>query len=216
MTEEKANPSDVTKLVEVTIKHQMSVHLEHGITMLTFEASSPLVLDDEGQEIPFSFDLPMPFLASQGEVELEAYKVLLFSRNMLPVSLLQLSGSVFRFLANCYFTNKKLLPGAFADAVHAFEKDVAGDVRTMVGLPKRGNPSKWRDDELRARLQSMVNKKPVISWDEIYDTLKETDPDRVSESSRALREVARTKGILMRDMRRTAKIQTKKDRVNGN
>jgi uncharacterized protein CbrC (UPF0167 family) len=112
-----------------------------------------------------------------------------------------LSGSVFRFLSNTYFMKQELLTGSFADAVEAFQKDVKSNARGMVGLPKRGNHRKWTKEELLTRVQDMVTKKSAISWEEINNELKKTDPDKASKNGKALQEVARTLGIGLRDVR---------------
>ncbi len=197
---------------EVTIKLQMSVRYEHDMVMLNLAVSSPSVLDEEGKEISTSFGLPIPFLSSGADAEQQAYRACCFNRGQLPITLLLLSGSAFRFLGNCYFIEEKLLTATFADAVQVFQKDVAADVREMVSLPKRGNPSKWRQAELLAKVESMVRKNLAISWEEINDDLKRTDPERASKNGRALQEVARTFGIGIRDVRSQLRKRRVKDR----
>jgi len=197
---------------EVTIKLQMSVRYEHDMVMLNLAVSSPSVLDEEGKEISTSFGLPIPFLSSGADAEQQADRACCFNRGHLPITLLLLSGSAFRFLGNCYFIEEELLTATFADAVRVFQKDVAADVREMVGLPKRGNPSKWRPEELLARVQGMVKKKPAISWEEINDALKKTDPDKASKNGRALQEVARTLGIGIRKVRSQMRKRRMKNR----
>ncbi len=193
---------DKSKSFEVTIKHQVSVQYEHDVMMLNLVFSSPSMLDEEGKEITFESKLPIPFLSSGDEAELHEPQLLEFCRNLFPNTLMLLSGSIFRFLSNSYFLKQELLTGSFADAVEAFQEDVRTNARGMVGLPKRGNYRKWTKEDLLARVQVMVNKNRYISWEEINDELKKTDPDKASKNGKALQEVARTIGIGLRDVQK--------------
>jgi hypothetical protein len=122
-----------------------------------------------------------------------------------------LSGSVARFLSTAHFIEEKRLPGTFAHAVKAFQQDVAADVRGMVRLPPRGNFSKWRKAELLSKVRGMVRRERAISWNEINEELRRTMPERASKNGRALQELARTKGISLRDVR----ARESKHRVNA-
>ncbi len=186
----------------ITLNCQLSAYRDTKNLVVEIAVQSPQALDDDGNaERPFLSKLLIPGPFDQEGADIFAGYLFTMSQSLLPDALMLLSKHYFQLISGTLLM-KAGDTITFRDLFDLFKKGVGKEMHELLNLPKRGHSTKWTKAELLPRVQSLVSQNPSISWEEINEDLKRTDPERAPKNGESLRQLARGMKILLRKVRR--------------